>query len=447
MRSAIAPYLFTLKISHHFVVPIKVPIEDSTCHNRRYMSNWNLLQSTFRTMTTIPYCLNIHPGESLAALRQAITTHALAVKVRLSPTAPYPLGLRLTAAAANELSDPSTLEEFVDLLSTHDLYTTCVNGFPYGAFHDTTVKAAVYQPDWSTPERLNYTARLAKIMVRLTPADHTANISTVPLAYRRDPTSSGSDKSVVYARQLALLAEFLEELQEESGREVIMAIEPEPDCLLESCDETIAWFEDQLLYEGRRWLSAGSRRSRESAEELLRRKIGICLDTCHFAVAFEDPLTTMIRFESAGLRIARVQLSSAISTTISASALARLRDFFDPVYLHQTKIQLPYRRLLALPDLDETTIATAAQHLGCELRTHFHVPLFFAGDDTLSATNRDLTPALFAHIQQKGYPMEIETYTFNILPPALRAGSVVENLIKEHEWVAQKVGVAMVGRD
>ena len=172
---------------------------------------------------------------------------------------------------------------------------------------------------------------------------------------------------------------------------------------------------------------------------LLRTYIGLCLDTCHFAVAFEDPLTALVRFESACIRVARIQLSAAIRTAITDDSLARLADFIDPVYLHQTKILLPRGRVVALPDLTKETLETARQHAGCELRTHFHVPLFYAGDDVLGSTHTDLTPEFFKHVQAHGYPLEIETYTFNVLPPAIRPADVVDSLVAEHAWVASRM--------
>lgn len=389
-------------------------------------------------MIPIPYCLNIHPGENLAAVREAVTRHALAVKARVAPDAPYPLGLRLAASAADDLAvSPGALDAFSDLLTRHDLFVTGINGFPYGAFHNTAVKTAVYAPDWSTPERLTYTGRLATILTALLPEGRAGNISTVPLGYKTPPADD-RPRAQIYARQLAVMAEFLDRMRTENNREIVLALEPEPDCVLEDTNEMIAWFEDDLLFEGIRWLSANNRRTRDEAEALLRRHIGLCLDTCHFAVEFEDPLTALVRFESACIRVARIQLSAAIRTTISGAALQRLRAFFDPVYLHQTKIRLPRGRIVSLPDLTETTLEAAHAHDGCELRTHFHVPLFYDGDDTLGSTNTDLTPEFFAHAQKKEYPLEIETYTFDVLPPSLRAADVVDSLVREHEWVAKR---------
>ena len=398
---------------------------------------------------SVPYCQNIHPGESLSAVREAIAVHACAVKARVSPDAPYPLGLRLSAAAAEELSVPSALESFRDLLTRNDLYVTGINGFPYGTFHDTAVKTAVYRPDWTTPERLNYTGRLATILASLLPEGQTGNISTVPLGYKGRGTEAGGRASrvesrgagVLFPRQIAVMAEFLHTLHREEGREIVLALEPEPDCLLEDTNEVIAWFEDGLLTEGKRWLCANKRRTPEEAEALLRTYVGLCLDTCHFAVAFEDPLTALIRFESACIRVARIQLSAAVRAVISDVSLARLADFIDPVYLHQTKIRLPRGQTVSLPDLTRETLEAARQHAGCELRTHFHVPLFYEGDGVLNSTHTDLTPEFFAHAATHNYPLEIETYTFNVLPPALRPASVVDSLVAEHDWVSSRASL------
>lgn len=396
-------------------------------------------------MTAIPYCLNIHPGETLADVRLAIERHACAVKARVSPNAPYPLGLRLSAVAAGELAEPGALESFRELLAQRGLFVTGINGFPYGAFHNTAVKTAVYRPDWTTPDRLAYTGRLATLLAALLPEGQVGNISTVPLGYGEKGSGVKPEARAVMARQIAVMAEFLHDLKARTGREVVLALEPEPDCLLEDTNEVVAWFEDELLHEGRRWLAAGGRRTPDEAEALLRATVGLCLDTCHFAVAFEEPLTALVRFESACIRVARIQLSAAIRATVNDASLARLAAFVDPVYLHQTKILLPRGRIAALPDLTPATLETVRQHAGCELRTHFHVPLFYAGDGVLGSTHGDLSPEFFRHAAGQGYPLEIETYTFHVLPPELRAGDVVESLVRETGWAQERLAAAAPG--
>jgi hypothetical protein len=385
----------------------------------------------------LPYCLNIHRGERLEEVYQAIDQHACAVKTRLAPDTPYPLGLRLASTAAKELAEPDKRQAFADFLKQRNLVSSMINGFPYGAFHDLPVKTSVYLPDWSMHERLEYTARLALILSDILPENGKGSISTLPLAYQNPVPSE--QKRNAYVRQIIVLACLLDEIRTEQGKEIVLAIEPEPDCLLEDTHSFIAWFESELLLEGRRWLSSTQKRTPEEAEMLLRRHVGICFDTCHFALAFEEPLNALTRIEQAGITVARIQLSAAIRATVTPQSLEALRSFIEPVYLHQTRIRLPRGKIIHYPDLTAETLADATQHEGAELRTHFHVPLFWNGNEVLGSTHDELTPAFFRAAAEKNYPMEIETYTFDVLPPELKATSVVENLVKETRWALSKV--------
>ena len=382
----------------------------------------------------IPYCLNIHPGETTTEVCAALDDYACAVKRALSPDTPYPVGLRLAAAATAELTEPSgeKLAAFARFLDARHLVVTGINGFPYGAFHHHAVKTNVYSPDWSTRERLDYTLRLASSLSVLLPQGALGSISTVPLAYKTPaPTEA---KRLAYTRQCLLMALHLNTLLREEGAEICLAIEPEPDCLLEDTTDFLAWYEDELLVEGRAWLTRSKRFTESEAEALIRRHIGICFDTCHFAVGFEDPLTALQRLERAGVRIARIQLSAAIQTTIHAASLQALEPFVEPVYLHQTRIRDHHGRITYLPDLTHETLRHAATMEGCALRTHFHVPLFWEGDGVLQTTRTHLDAAFFRHVKQQAYPLEIETYTFSVLPASLRTEGIVPHLIQETQW-------------
>ena len=102
----------------------------------------------------LAYCTNIHPAESWEETFHALQTHTLKVRDNLRaqnllrPDAPYAIGLRLSALAASELEEQ--LPVFQSWLQQENCYVFTINGFPYGAFHDTSVKEKVYQPDWST---------------------------------------------------------------------------------------------------------------------------------------------------------------------------------------------------------------------------------------------------------------------------------------------------------
>jgi hypothetical protein len=132
------------------------------------------------------YCTNIHPGESWDEIRANLGRYVPEVKRRVSPDAPFGLGLRLSCLAARQLAGPESLAEFADFLRRESLYVFTINGFPYGPFHGTRVKEDVYLPDWRDEERLEYTNLLADLLAQWVPAGTASggSISTVPGAFR-----------------------------------------------------------------------------------------------------------------------------------------------------------------------------------------------------------------------------------------------------------------------
>jgi hypothetical protein len=50
------------------------------------------------------------------------------------------------------------------------MYLYTVNAFPYGPFKGRTVKEQVYEPDWRTDERTQYTMNVAEILGDVAPA-------------------------------------------------------------------------------------------------------------------------------------------------------------------------------------------------------------------------------------------------------------------------------------
>jgi hypothetical protein len=259
--------------------------------------------------------------------------------------------------------------------------------------------------------------KLCSVLSALLPDEMSGSVSTVPLTYKAD-NCANSEK--LFVENISVMVDFMSQLYQETGKIVTLAIEPEPDCVIENSDELIEWFE--RIYD---------------TNHAAREYIGVCFDTCHFAVEFEEPLEVMQKLEAAGIKIERIQLSAAISATISEKSIAALKPFVDPVYLHQTKIQLAGGSIISLPDLTEESLQVALKYSGCKLRTHFHVPLFFEGTDILQSTHIDLSSEFFAHAVKQDYPLEIETYTFDVLPPEIKPKNIIDSLVMEHEWVAE----------
>ncbi|MGB2823910.1 MAG: metabolite traffic protein EboE, partial [Phycisphaerae bacterium] len=257
----------------------------------------------------LTYCLNIHPGETWAENFAAVREKAMRVRRAVAPARSFGLGLRLSNEAAVELSDPGTLADFREFLAANDLYVFTINGFPHGRFHGTGVKEDVYRPDWRTPERRDYTIRLTDILAALLPEGVTGSISTVPGSYRSWIRTPDDVKQM--CRMLAEAALHAAATLDETGRDICIALEPEPDCFIESTDEAVAFFAETLP------AAAGGLADRlgvppDHVARALSRHLGVCFDTAHAAVQFEEPAESLGRIASAGVRVGKVQLSAAL---------------------------------------------------------------------------------------------------------------------------------------
>src|SRR5688572_7341935 len=144
----------------------------------------------------LTYCTNVHPGESLSAVRAALE-HVAAVKRVMAPTRRFGVGLRLAAEATHALVAPEELRRFREELEQQGLYCFTINGFPYGAFHGTRVKELVYLPDWLDVERVRYTQNLAHVLAELLPMGVAGSISTVPGCFRPKATGADAERRMV----------------------------------------------------------------------------------------------------------------------------------------------------------------------------------------------------------------------------------------------------------
>ena len=390
----------------------------------------------------LTYCTNIHPAEGWLAVYENIRRFAPVLKARLSPSGPFGLGLRLSAAEARELLDGDRLAAFKSFLDREGLYVAVINGFPYGAFHGAPVKTNVYAPDWRNDARVRYTVDLIEILRRLVPDDVDGGVSTVPLSYKPWMAKAGEQDWATITTNIARVAEILVRIRRESGQVLHLDIEPEPDCLLENTTETIEFFERRLFQHGADWLAGRLGISTAAARDAVREHIRVCFDCCHFAVEFEDPDVALNRLDAAGIRIGRVQLSSALrvarSPTAAASAdvAARLQPFVESTYLHQV-VAKKAEGLSRFSDLDVALQSASAEEADAEWRVHFHVPLFAARYDGLDST-QGLVSQTLREAKRRRFTrhLEIETYTWDVLPAALKI-DVSDSIAREYRWVLE----------
>lgn len=357
----------------------------------------------------ITYCTNIHPGESWAQVFASLERHIPAVKAAFSPDAAFPIGLRLAERAARELNAEEN-RRFSAWLAEQDCFVPTLNGFPYGSFHGQRVKENVYLPDWRSPLRADYTRRLADLLAGWLPQGTPGSISSVPLGFKG---VVDWDDLPAFRQQLEAVLRHLARLHETTGREILLALEPEPCCLLETTEEACRLFEQIRL------------------PEELRPYLGLCYDCCHQAVEFEDPAASWRRLQDAGIRVAKVQVSSALK--VAAARRESLRRFDEPVYLHQVVVRHGDGRLERHAELGEALARVAP---GEEWRCHFHVPIFLP-DLPEYGTTRDFLETLLPLLPQD-LLLEVETYTWDVLPPELRDVPVTESILRELDWLRQQ---------
>lgn len=354
------------------------------------------------------------------------------------------VGLRLSAIAAEALDTSAELEALRRFLADEQLYVFTINGFPYGPFHGERVKEQVYAPDWRAPERLAYTDRLASLLASLLPDDQpglTGSVSTVPGAFLEAASCLGARETI--AEALLRHAAHLAALERSTGRRITLALEPEPMCLMETTAEAVGFFEDHLFTaQAAARFAALSGCGASQAETLLRRHLGLCLDVCHAAVEFETPADSLGLLRGAGVAVMKLQLSSALVVPrMDAAAAAMLRRFDDGVYLHQV-VERGTGGLTRFLDLPE---ALAAWHggggHGQEWRVHCHVPVFHDAPLGCFATTQPTLLDMLTRQRDDGISphLEIETYTWDVLPPELQVGGLDAAIAREIAWVRDRL--------
>lgn len=385
----------------------------------------------------LTYCTNIHAAEAWGDAFASLQEHLPSIKASVSPDRPFGIGLRLAASASRTLEDPAEMDRFRAFLDDAGCYVFTINGFPYGTFHGQRVKEGAYLPDWSEPDRLSYTDTLADQLAALLPNGMDGSVSTVPGTFK----AWVDDKRVAaITENLIAHAAHLVGLRERTGKTVTLALEPEPACFLETVAETIAYFESDLFGDAAvARLSDLTGLSRPDAEAALRRHLGVCYDVCHAAVEFEDPADSIAALHRAGIGIFKLQLSAALRIAeIAAGTADHLRSFDEPVYLHQT-IQNLDGAITRFTDLPDALAAIDAAH-GSEWRIHYHVPIFLDRMRDFDTTQAFLRDILALHVEDPiSDHLEVETYTWDVLPDQYRGVPVADAIARELNWVKDQL--------
>jgi hypothetical protein len=411
------------------------------------------------------YCLNLAAPEDLEDLLGDLATVIVPVRDRLGVRGPFGVGLYLPAALARALAEDSAqCDELAAFLAEERLVPFTFNAFPYGGFQRDGIKRDVFRPTWADEARLVYTLDVARIAARLACAravaergpkgdragnghgDGHISISTHPGAFGAWLT----DRSLLRrcAEGLGRAVGALAQLELEGGPRTILALEAEPRASA-GTSRALAEFLVFAREVAARVLTTERSLDRSTAARHVARHLGTCLDACHAAVEFEAP-EDALRLAHFDGPLGKLQVSNALALVdpgahpLGVDALLALDE---PRFLHQTTARAA-GELLRVDDLDELRSVLAGPdgerwRAASEWRCHFHVPVdreaLEGGLSTTRKTADELVRAVatdLAHWHAHELHLEIETYTWSVLPGGARGGeALVAGLVREYEHV------------
>jgi Xylose isomerase-like TIM barrel len=360
----------------------------------------------------VAYCTNVHPAEDLPGVIEQLRRFAAPIRAALGePTLGVGLWLAAPLAAALRAS-PSDLARLRDELTQLELEVVTFNGFPYQAFQADVVKLDVYRPDWTTAERAQYTLDLAHVLAQLLPPGVTSgSISTLPLGWREGWTAEHGDAA---RARLTDVAAGLDELALATGREIRLALEPEPGCIVETTEQAVA-----------------------ALDGFDPERVGICLDACHLAVQFEEAPSVLQTLTSGGVSIVKAQASAALA--VAGTDRTLLSEFDEPRFMHQVRTCVAGE----LRGTDDLAPALAGElPADGDWRVHFHVPVHLSDGHTTQPQLHTLLGALFGGERPLTPHLELETYTWEVLPKMLRPhdrDSLVQGLTRELQWLESEL--------
>ena len=277
---------------------------------------------------------------------------------------------------------------------------------------------------------MEYTNLLFDLLAELLPGGVEGSVSTLPGSFKEFHPDTTALKAI--RQNIWHSVEHIARVSAKTGRKLHLGLEPETLCLIENSAETITFF-DEL-------------RTEHPNDERLAEHLGVNYDTCHFAVEFEEPQNAFASLVSHGIKISKIHLSSALKVSPTPAAREELKKFSDDIYLHQviTRDQSGRRTMYRdLPDaLANAHSSFVIRHSNLpEWRIHFHVPLHAPAAPPFENTNDHLFGVLdlLAQNPELCPHLEMETYTWEVLPPELKSQSVVDQLAAEYGWTLARL--------
>jgi len=384
----------------------------------------------------LTYSTLVHASDNWDQLWASVQTYLPQVKARMAPHEKFGVCLRTSAPSAALLSaEPAKRATLKQFFADQDLYLYTANAFVYGVFKRQVIKEEVYEPDWRTRERREYTKQVADLLADLAPEGVNPSIQTAPLGFK--PRVTGADVVEAYTANVIDVVRHLIELEKKTGKVVTLGLEPEPRCYLETTDEAIAYFQAHLFspQTAERLATAAGIHAADAAAAM-RKHTGVVFDIGHQAVGYEDIPVSLHKLVEAGVAIVKLQEAAAVyMPDVTQKTVDALQAFAKTIYLSQT-CQKKDGKTTWFLNLEDAFEAWQKDPGPREWRTHFHVPVFLDDLGAFGTTRFALEQALAVHKKTPlSTHLEIETYTWDVLPSHLKTGDIVDYVCRELDWV------------
>jgi sugar phosphate isomerase/epimerase len=388
----------------------------------------------------LTYSTLVHPADDWDQIWHSLNTYVPKVRDRFAGKNRFGVSLRLSAKSAETLvNSPAERAKLKKFLDDQNMYLYTVNAFVYGHFKGELVKEQVYEPDWRSEERTQYTMNVASIVADIAPKDVMPSIQTSPLGFK--PRVTGPDVVDSYTTNVLRVAKHLVDLEQKTGVTVTLGLEPEPYCFLETTDETVNYFTNHL-YAGKSVEKFAKMSGMPIAEAMfaLRKHVGIVYDICHLAVEYEDITQSLQKLVDGGVPIVKLQEAAALHIPeVTKETVTALKRYAKTIYLTQT-IEKRDGKLTKYLNVDDAFAAFEKDPGPREWRTHIHVPVFLDDLGEFRTTRFAIADALKFHKQKPlSRHLEVETYTWDMLPDHLKTGDIVEYVCRELDWVREQL--------
>ncbi len=388
----------------------------------------------------LTYSTLVHPADNWEQLWASLNTYLPKVKARFAGNKSFGVCIRLSASSAETLANsPAEREKLKKFLGDNDMYIYTANAFVYGHFKGAAVKEQVYEPDWRSEERTQYTINVANVLADVCPAGIAPSIQSAPLGFKGRVT--GDDVVAAYTNNVLRVVAHLIALESKTGRTVQLALEPEPFCFLETTDETVDYF-TKHLYSGAsvEKLAKLAHVPISEANEALRRHLGIVYDICHQAVEYENITESLQKLVDAGIPVFKLQEAAALHMPeVTQPVVDTLKRYAKTIYLTQT-MEKKNGKLTRYLNVDDAIAAFEKDPGPREWRTHIHVPVFLDDLGQFRTTRFAIEDALRFHKQKPlSRHLEVETYTWDMLPDSLKSADIVDYIYRELDWVRSQL--------